>query len=464
MDLNVLLRGQSNAFLLGLFNGPAITAQTQSLLGFDGVNDRVVLQYAYENPAASTVYSGTALLTDWLTPTANGGWQVGPLEQGILNYVNALPPSDKAEPTAVVWLHSEYDSINPGLQPATWEGAVRYDAALIRQAYGKAAADLPYLFVSAVPYGGGTDAGHQAIRLGMETLAADAAFNAGIAARAQDVNMDWDLAGQFGGSHLSFTDQQVLAGRIARSLAEEFAGFAKPGSPVALAGGNIDNLGPKVVQATVSYVNQLMLKVAFDAAGSLAPLDAVAARGEGWTIIAPDGRAIEGGAAAINAAAPDTLYVSFEGAIPAGGRLYYGYGYGRTAGPDGTGQGHAVYDNAGLPVWVQADGLPIGGAAVAVTAEASASVTQVGPAGGSYAATAASETWVLQANSGMAVIEGFAPGQDRLQFQAIPADSAIYWDPGFLGVQGLGITWAGAQGGVVLPGIASLADRDILFA
>ena len=48
MDLNVVLRGQSNAFLmvsddLGSVGARTLTAEVQRLLGFDGVNDRVML-------------------------------------------------------------------------------------------------------------------------------------------------------------------------------------------------------------------------------------------------------------------------------------------------------------------------------------------------------------------------------------------------------------------------------------
>ena len=462
MNLNILLRGQSNAFLLGLFNGGNLVSRVQSLLGFDGVNDTVTLEYQHDTSGGNTVYSGTSFLTQWLNPTPTGGWQVGELEQGLLNYVNSLSAAQKAQPTAVVWLHSEYDSGFGDLTPAYWESAVRYDAALVRAAYGQSAATMPYMFVSAIPYNNGTGNGHQAIRMGMEELAADPAFNAGVAARIQDADMTWDSPAVFGGSHMSFEDQRVASIRVAASLAEEWAAYAKPGSAVALAGGNIDNLGPQVVAASVSAPNQLMIKVHFDAASSLVALDPAAAQGVGWTIFGADGKAIDGGAAALAIGVPDTMFVSFNGLIPAGAKLYYGWGYGRLAATDGSGQGHAVYDNAGLPIWVDSHGLAVGGAAVAAASVSTGGSVTVGAEGGSYAATAAAENWVIQPGSGHIVIEGFDPAVDTLTFTGIARDNLITWQTS--ATPGLGIAWNLGDGYVTLPGVGTVPESHILIA
>jgi hypothetical protein len=463
VNLNVLLRGQSNAFLLGLFNGNTLADRVEALLGFDGVTDTVTLEYQHDTPTGNTVYSGTSFLTQWVSPAPTGGWQVSELEQGLLNYIAGLPAAQKAQPTAVVWLHSEYDSGFPNLNAAYWESAVRYDAAVVRAAFGQSAASLPYLFVSAIPYNGGTGTGHQAIRMGMEELAADPGFNGGIAARIQDADMTWDNPALFGGSHMSFEDQRITSIRIAASLAEEWAAYAKPGSAVALAGGNIDNLGPQVVAASVSAPNQLMLKVQFDAAGSLAALDPAAAQGVGWTIFGADGRAIDGGAAALAIGTPDTMYVSFNGLIPAGAKLFYGWGYGRLEATNGSGQGHAVYDNAGVPIWVDAHGLAVSGAAaVAPPLVTAGGTTTVGAAGGSYAATAAAENWLIQPGSGHVVITGFDPALDTLTFGGIARDELITWQTS--STPGLGIAWNLGDGYVTLPGVTALPDSHVLIA
>jgi hypothetical protein len=58
------------------------------------------------------------------------------------------------------------------------------------------------------------------------------------------------------------------------------------------------------------------------------------------------------------------LLLTFGSALPAGGKLYYGYGYGRLAGPDGSGRDHAIYDNEGMPIHVDAHGLAVTGSGV----------------------------------------------------------------------------------------------------
>ena len=45
--------------------------------------------------------------------------------------------------------------------------------------------------------------------------------------------------------------------------------------------------------------------------------------------------------------------------MPADGLLFYGYGHDRIAGFDQPGEGHAVYDDQGLPVWTPATGVAV---------------------------------------------------------------------------------------------------------
>jgi hypothetical protein len=78
----------------------------------------------------------------------------------------------------------------------------------VRAALNQSAATVPYLFVSAHPYFAswsdtGRDGSHQAVRQGMENLAADAGFNADIAARLLDTGSNYDNAGVYGCDHLS---------------------------------------------------------------------------------------------------------------------------------------------------------------------------------------------------------------------------------------------------------------------
>ena len=83
---------------------------------------------------------------------------------------------------------------------------------------------------------------------------------------------------------------------------------------------------------------------------------AEAAAGVGWSVRSPLGVV---SADSVQVLSADTLQVHFNGAVPAQGTLYYGYGYGRLAGSDEPGQGNAIYDDAGLPLWTPAAGIAV---------------------------------------------------------------------------------------------------------
>ena len=362
MDLNVVVRGQSNAFLmvsadLDGAGGRTLTAEVERLLGFDGVTDRVTLDDWWQ-PNQVTVFGATAFIGDWVARDAAGAWQPLQYEQSLLRNVSQNPPATE---TAIVWLHNEYDSLNTGLTAADWMSAVRADAAWVRGSLGVEAARSPYVFVSAIPFVTGDAGANQAIRAGMEALEADPAFGAVVGARALDLDMAFKFPFEalltdytYGLSHISAQDAVTIGDRLARSLAEEWAEYAKPGSPVALALGDIASDGPKVVAAAAVSADTLAVRVAHDRSAGFAPLDADAVAGTGWVV---------GGASAAVAAdnvqvlSADTLLIHFRGAMPADGFLHYGYGYGRLAGDNQPAQGNAIYDLAGLPIWTPATGV-----------------------------------------------------------------------------------------------------------
>jgi hypothetical protein len=364
LELNALLRGQSNAMMFNYLGGfSAMKAEAERLLGFDGVNDRLNLISSYGNEGANTIHSATAFLKDWLQ--AHGGdwtqgWDLGTPERQMLQAIASQPAELRDNPTAVVWLHSEYDSQRETLATAEWESALRFDAAQVRAAFGQAAAEIPYLFVNALPYDNARDTSNQAIKQGMAALAADPGFDAAIAAQAGDLDMDYD--GNYGGSHMGAQDAATLAERLALSVAQNFAEYARPGSLVAAAGGAVDDLGPEVVGVeTVSgRPDQLLLTVDFDAATALAPLDAAAAGGAGWSVQSGSGT-VEASSAAL--AGASQLLLTFGQSLPADAVLHYGYGRGRITAADGSGEGHAVYDDQGVPVWTPPEGIPVGTAA-----------------------------------------------------------------------------------------------------
>ena len=300
--LNVVLRGQSNTYFPTLYgNLPKLKAAIEAQLGFDGVQQVVNVIGTHDNAnGANTEWPGTGMLTDWLTPV-NGdyrnGWTANQQEIGLLNTIGQLPAAQRAAPTAIVWLHNENDSQNTNLTTAMWESAVRYEAGLVRGVLGQDAATVPYLFVNAIPFPAQT-AGvtrtqpiqNQAIRVGQAELTEDKAFNAGYAThQASDVNMDVDGHGitrQPGSVHFDRADADLIFNRIALSVAEEFKASARPGSPMALAGGDIDDDGPHVVRAdrVAGAANQLLLTVEFDQATAIKALGSAAAAGTGWSL------------------------------------------------------------------------------------------------------------------------------------------------------------------------------------
>ena len=364
MQLDLILRGQSNAILLAEGDHWAASGhlvnEVERLLGFDGEQNSVRLIYDRDEQGGETAYSGTAFLGEWMQRDASGNWTSGKLENGFLDGMQAYREDGMGDATALVWMHSEYDSRDPDLATADWTSAVRTDAALVRGELGR---DVPYLFVAAHPYGDGTDAGHQAIRAGMEQLAADPAFDARIAARAPDIDAAHDNRDgnsdtkDYGGAHITPEDGMLIADRIARAVAEDWAEFAQPGSPVAVAGGNIADHGPRVVQAQQIDATRLKVDVQHDAAPTFGALGASAAEGLGWTAGTADGERIA--ASGVQVLDHNSLLVSFADAVPAGARLDYAWGIGRVAEPGGPGEGNALTDISGLPVWTPAEGVAV---------------------------------------------------------------------------------------------------------
>jgi Ca2+-binding RTX toxin-like protein len=467
MNLNVIVRGQSNAILAmendGWAGSGALQAEVSRLLGFDGAADTVSLVYDRFDQNASTAFGGSALIGDWLTPK-DGDWRQGWTnafnETSLLNKVGSLPADRRDDPTATLWLHSENDSKRSDLTAEEWTSAVRHDAEAVRAALGQGAATTPYLFVSAHPYWG-TEQGHDAIRLGMEQLARDASFNGAIAARAQDTDIsnddldgDWTTR-DYGGSHMDPADGMQTLMRAARSIAESFADHAKPGSPVAAAGGSIADAGPQVIHAELAAPDEVRVDVAHDQAGGFQALDADAATGLGWTVAA-GGQ--ERHATAVSIVDADTLLVRFDGPVAADGTLFYAHGYGRLAGADGAGRGNAVYDDQGLPIWVQADGLRIGTTVAPLEGAAAAPVIDPPPPAGpaELIGTAASDSLVGTTEDD--TIIGVL-GRDTLSGGA-GADSLLGGDGGDLLRGGTGADRL--RGGIGNDSLMGARDADLL--
>ncbi|MFZ4408401.1 MAG: Ig-like domain-containing protein, partial [Paracraurococcus sp.] len=302
---------------------------------------------------------------------------------GFYTKLASLPEEQRSAPTAMLWLHNEADAKRIiGLTAEQWASGVRYDAQNVATALGQDASQIPYLFVDAIPFTTAPPEGLQAIREGMQRLADASDFNAMIAARDIDVNMDGDnldgnaLTREYGTSHLYGADLAQLAYRAARSAAESFAVYALPGSPVALASGDIANSGPQVLDATMTDSRHLVLDIALDHGAELTALGGVAASGVGWTVV--QGSSLIKATAAVLSGGK--LHLTFGADVVAGAKLYFGYGAGRLAGPDGSGVGNAVYDTNGLPIWASAFGVPIGNGGTTPVATGYAAPVGIGDA------------------------------------------------------------------------------------
>ncbi len=213
-EINLLLRGQSNAYMF-LDDGGAGTL-AGNLEQKLGVKVRLLADYGVDD-GSSTIYSGTAFM-DW----AKDGEQ-----QGLLSYLKEQAADVLDDPTITIWMHNEYDQGNDSLTTAEWLAAVKSDAALVRAALGQGPSTTPYHFVW-IPYGFGSAAIDE-IKAGMAQLAADPSFNATISkATDSDIAMD---AGPVPGAHLGAADGALIAARLTAELepiAKALAGGGKP--------------------------------------------------------------------------------------------------------------------------------------------------------------------------------------------------------------------------------------------
>ncbi len=363
LDLNILLRGQSNAVYFTLDRaGDALGAEVAGLLGLDGRTARVRVLGGPD----STEQSGTALIWDqpggsqaWLRRPPDGSWAPGPLERRLLAMLAALPAPIRAAPTLTVWMHNETDSDNPGVTRALWRDAVRAEAGWARAALGQTPATTPYLFAW-VPFDVGAgpailaqeDAGAAQIRLAMADLVADQSFHAVAAPQTGDMDMDGGAGGRLGGMHISLTDALRMAHRLARPIACAFLPYASPGAPIA---SQSCGAGPVAVSACRMAAGRVAVALALRPGVPLAALGGAAAGGAGWTARSADGSILPASAAARDGAA--RLVLTFGQAPPAAASIQYGYGHGRLSAPDGRGEGAGIYDADGAALSAPPAGL-----------------------------------------------------------------------------------------------------------
>jgi hypothetical protein len=209
-DVNVLIRGQSNAALFTGF-GAAGSLEQQLEAMVPGVDVHILAEY---DTATSTMYPATGFL-DW----PRDGEQ-----QGLLAFIRAEPADIRDNPTITLWMHNEFDANTPGVTTDQWTAAVRSDAALVRDALGQGAATTPYAFTY-VNYPFTAEGSPEAIKAGMTQLSADPGFNARFDGTALD-GLAMDGPGYPPGGHIGYGDAYVVAGRLADFMAGTVAALA----------------------------------------------------------------------------------------------------------------------------------------------------------------------------------------------------------------------------------------------
>ncbi len=208
-DLNVLIRGQSNAMLFDQHGGDdVLKAELQKAL--PGVRINIL------DGDNKTEFSATAFTT----------WDTDGQQQKMHDYLNALPADIKDNETITVWMHNEYDQKISGLTTAQWKQEVQTDANAIRDILDdQGAASTPYLFVPIrYPYGGS----FPAIRQGMDELSSDPQFHAELswAAFGSNITMAGGPEAGSNGSHMTSADAATIGRDLAAPVLDLYQSIA----------------------------------------------------------------------------------------------------------------------------------------------------------------------------------------------------------------------------------------------
>ncbi|TDH59882.1 hypothetical protein E2C06_24880 [Dankookia rubra] len=209
-DINLLIRGQSNALLFTAF-GAAASLEQQLEARVPGTDIHLLAEYDTDT---STMYSATGFL-DW----PRDGEQ-----QGLLTFIGNQSADIRDNPTITLWMHNEYDGNTPDVTTDRWVAAVQADAALVRDALGQGAATTPYEFTY-VDYPFTASGSPEAIQAGMARLSADPGFNARFDPGALQ-GLAMDGPGYPPNGHIGYWDSYAVAGRLADIMAGTVATLA----------------------------------------------------------------------------------------------------------------------------------------------------------------------------------------------------------------------------------------------
>lgn len=212
--INIMVRGQSNSLLFCDWGG--VWRMRDDLKAKTG--REVNIHYTWTDPNNNnTINSGSTFLT----------WDTDGKEQGLLNFVKAIPADKRAAPFITLWMHNESDQkdFQGTINTAWWVDEVRKDAQQVRAILGLSPSESPYLFVP-VRYNYGNIA---PIRAGMDQLVADASFAAKLSDAAWDAVMDGD--GSPNSSHMGRADSINIGAKLATFIADWMKGSVTPPSP-----------------------------------------------------------------------------------------------------------------------------------------------------------------------------------------------------------------------------------------
>jgi hypothetical protein len=213
--LNVLVRGQSNA-LLFVDRGGVWTFRDR-LAALTG--REVHMHFAWGQNQANTIHSGTGWIHEWMN-----GLAAGNLENDFLMFLNGMSPAAKAAPFVEIWMHNEYDQ-GADITAANYAALHRAERPMCLQALGLTAANHLRVFVP-VRYGFGSN--FESIKNGMESLAADASFNARMSWAAYGARMD---GGPVPEAHFGDQDTHDVGWALANELAPLFKQVVTPPPP-----------------------------------------------------------------------------------------------------------------------------------------------------------------------------------------------------------------------------------------
>jgi hypothetical protein len=236
--------------------------------------------------------NGGLYLTDPGTGASPTTWAIGNAGTTVNSYIAAMA-SDYGEDIVGAWFYySEADSTRNYTEKATYAAAVERYASIFRAATGKPAAQVPFIGISALPFGGGvwptaTPApGVEMVREAISDISSDAAQNFWVTLPNTTAVFGRGAAPDGSGGdngHVDVADNvrhaQLAGPTVARALIA--SGAADAG--VALPAGIPTLGGPHIVSAQRQTASTILITVAHDA-GTDIKLPGNAAIGAGWTV------------------------------------------------------------------------------------------------------------------------------------------------------------------------------------